>query len=423
MAQSGSSFALLLVALISFGCAGQDSDSSGASVQRCRADSECGTGQVCKKASTSGSRALHVAPCPYTTCATSASCGPGSVCVPATQVPGFTAPSFCVGFGASICATSCQTAGCPSGYQCQSDGTCRVLKCNEPGALECPGAFDCDPARAAAEPVVVAGSITADDRAANARGCARKLCNVTGGFVCRELWACDPTTSTDGSGCVPIPCTTAGRCSDDTYYICKPTSSHSRYEGTDAQGCVQRNCEEGLACQSFVNGVDVGYCNFAGPLATQSGCAQKPCLESGGACLPGYKCQAISSETDARGCVTPKCYISRALCASGTTCNPVSPLADDNGCVMEPNGQGGAGGTGASSGGAGASGASSGGSRAASGGASGGSIGSGGSAAGGSAGTSPLGAASAPTAGAPAAGASGGSSDASEPTMGVCGAP
>jgi hypothetical protein len=324
------------------GCKSSGSDSG--QVEHCSVDTDCSGGKICGALATAGQA---VAYCPLTNCTSSAGCGSGQVCAPMAEIKNLPSTSYpgCASV-TSICTDSCQTAGCPSGHGCQSSGLCRLLKCNETDALACPSTFKCDPTLSAVEPSLGAGSITTDDLQAVLRGCIHKRCNETGGFVCRDLWTCQPSTSTDASGCVPIPCTTSGHCSDDISFICKPTSTKSRPSGTDPQGCVRRNCEEGLACHNLVGSVDVAYCDFSGPMAYSDGCASKLCLDSNGTCSTGYTCEAVSASTDARGCRPPACFSQN--CPSGMVCSPFQSNADVNGCIPQA-GVGGATGTGGAS--------------------------------------------------------------------------
>ena len=323
---------IALAASVANGSCGT-SESQSTTVTHCNVDADCATGKVCKATQTPAPHAQIAMPCPLTGCSASASCSTSQVCTPLAGVPNISVPSICTMLGspASICAVPCQTGGCSSGFACQSDGTCRLLTCAEPGGTACPDYWKCDPTRAATEPTTIQGSATSDGYAPIKYGCVRKRCNESGGFVCRDAWACDPSTATDASGCVPVPCTISGHCSDDSLLICKPTSTKPRPSGTDLQGCVRRNCEEGLTCTAFVGSVDVGYCDFNGPMVYDDGCASKRCLDSGGVCNTGYTCEQPSSATDARGCRAPKCYSSE--CPSGRYCSPTLPGADADGCV------------------------------------------------------------------------------------------
>jgi hypothetical protein len=230
-----------------------------------------------------------------------------------------------------------------------------------------------------------------------ARGCARIGCDEAGGFTCRDGWVCDAANATDPSGCVALPCAEAGRCSDDTRFICEPTGSAPRPMGGDQHGCVLRNCEEGFECHRFVNDVDVGYCDFEGPFADQFGCAWRRCDEPGSPCNSSQICEPAATFADARGCRPMTC--AEGVSCGTLPCDPSDPNADSRGCVAPADpGSGGAGGTGGTGSGNGGSasgqgGASNGGSVNANGGrggigAGGGSAAGGNSGASGSAGTS-----------------------------------
>ncbi len=318
-------------------CASSSNSASSTSSQHCTLDSDCAAGQLCKSIGTPGPHTQVAMPCSMTACSSSSTCPSGQVCMLSNQI-------VSVGFmcsGAMYCAPACQTASCKTGYGCQTDGTCRLLMCNEAGGQACPSAFTCDPAKAVNEPLDAQGSSVSNDTYAVARGCIHKRCNESGGFVCQDHWSCQPSTSTSGSGCVPIPCATSGHCSDDAYFICTPTSTKTRMSGSDPQGCVYRNCEEGLVCQNTVNGIVIGYCDFNGPLADSSGCAAKKCLDSNGLCWPGSTCEQVSTSTDARGCRVAACLNNAALCTNGKLCGPSMPGADANGCYQVSTGSGG----------------------------------------------------------------------------------
>ena len=325
---------------VGFGAESCTSSSNSASttlIQHCTLDSDCANGQMCKTIGTSGAHTQVAMPCSMTACTSSSTCPSGLVCMQSYQIASL--GYMCQ--GPMFCAPPCQSAGCKTGYGCQTDGSCRLLMCNEAGGQACPSTFTCDPAKAVNEPLYAQGSSVSEDGSAVARGCIHKRCNESGGFVCLDHWSCQPNTSTSGSGCVAIPCTTSGHCSDDYNYICTPTSTNTRMSGSDPQGCVSRNCEEGLACQNTVSGIVIGYCDFNGPLADSSGCAAKKCLDSNGLCWPGFICEQVSASTDARGCRVAACVNNSALCTNGKLCGPAMPGADANGCYQASTGTGG----------------------------------------------------------------------------------
>jgi hypothetical protein len=216
--------------------------------------------------------------------------------------------------------------------------------------MACPDYWRCDPAAAETETVQpVSGANEADSPNYNRdvlRGCTRIRCDESGGFTCKDGWVCDPAGATDPSGCVALPCAEAGRCSDDTRYICAPTSSASRPVGSDAHGCVLRNCEEGFECQRFLGDTNVAYCNFKGLLVDAFGCASRRCDEPGSTCGTNQICEPGAEFADVRGCRPSNCE--DGLSCGSLTCDPSSPNADSWGCVAPAGAGGSTGGSGGS---------------------------------------------------------------------------
>jgi len=391
--------ALILVGSVFFaavGCGKQAIDPG--EEAGCSSDADCDADQRCEPVAGPDRRPTVALPCMITfqACMTSADCTGGQVCWPLGRTPA-TLPFNC--FASSpVCGAPCSTApnACYADEICETNGECRLPRCDEEGAMACASHWRCDPAAAAMEllqPVYGANELDSPTYSRDIqRGCARLRCDEPDGFTCKEGWVCAPDEASDPSGCVPLPCAELGHCSEDSRYICEPTSSRSRYGGTDPHGCVVRNCEEGLACTRLIDGVDVGYCDYDGPSADVSGCASKPCDAPGSVCYASQICEPSSVHADSRGCRVSTCV--EGFDCGTFPCDPEDPNAEAHGCVIPPppatggTGGGGASGgqAGAAAGGAGGSGGtSSGGSTGASGG-NGGNGGNGGSSAGASGG-------------------------------------
>jgi hypothetical protein len=213
-------------------------------------------------------------------------------------------------------------------------------------------------------PPLPAGSSIADATDAareTARGCVRKLCDEDGGFVCRDLWSCDPPNAMqETSGCTPDPCAETGQCVSD-YYICKPTSTGPRPADKDVHGCVARNCEEGYECIYMPEGTtNYAHCDVGAAGADTYGCVITPCDELPG-CRTGYLCDPGAQSADPRGCRYARCdEDGGSACPQGYVCDPASTSAGSNGCRSEQVSSGGTGGGG--TGGAGVGGSAAGGS-------------------------------------------------------------
>lgn len=155
------------------------------------------------------------------------------------------------------CCGGCSTFGCDDGYVCNADDVCTPLLCNEPGGLACPEHWRCDPELVAKEPYSAEGAMSdpllAPDDWYAVHGCRLNRCNQPDGVLCKDLWRCDPPDAVDESGCVPLPCSDTGHCSNDAQYTCTPTNSAPRALGPDPHGCVFKNCGEApsLFCSVF----------------------------------------------------------------------------------------------------------------------------------------------------------------------------
>lgn len=276
----------------------------------CSSDTDCRADERCQPLTSPRQKPSVVPPCMvnFSYCTESADCSDGQVCWPhGRMVPSL--PSNCFPSG-RLCGPPCSiTNWCSTDEVCEPNGECRLPACTEANAPACPDHWRCDPAAAEteiAQPVNGANEQDSGNYASDVRrGCARIRCDEAGGFTCKDGWVCDPENASDPSGCVALPCAEAGRCSDEARFICAPTSSGRRPAGTDVHGCVLKNCEEGVVCRRMVGGVDVGYCDFDGPISDEFGCAWRRCDEPGSVCLANMLCDPEAMGADARGCVLP----------------------------------------------------------------------------------------------------------------------
>lgn len=322
---------------------GQGVSTAGGS-QTCHVDADCPTSQRCQLVETrAGLELAMVAPpaiCYEKQCTLEVApniCVEGQTCIPVTQairLDGKFWDSFTCSAITHVCGTPCQDdIECAEGERCRSGGQCELAPCDEPGAPACPAAMHCDPAVAATTSNPAVNGVTYDPAIVlgTARGCVVTTCDEAGGVECLELWRCDPTNGVDRGGCVPIPCQESGQCSSEAM-ICEPTSTRRRPTNTDAQGCIARNCDEGLLCSYTVNGMNVGYCDFDGPYSSATGCAALPCDQVDGSCSGGLLCDPGSPQADERGCRRSSCR-EEAACPEGYTCDPQHASADQIGCV------------------------------------------------------------------------------------------
>jgi hypothetical protein len=324
-------FCPLVLGLAVIDCSG-DSQVTGGSA--CNTNVDCPEGQRCELGLTPPSQTKTVAPCPMTqACSTSAQCQGGYVCLPSTQlvVGGGICPTM-------TCSPPCQISGCRPDQLCGASGLCEFHRCDEPGAPACAEHYRCDVAAAAVAPAAwLQGSSIADTddptRAAQ-RGCVHERCDESGGFVCRDYWQCEPGRAMDPSGCVPVPCTTTGHCSDDSVYVCSPTNAGHRANGTDAHGCVVRNCGEGLACTYLRNGVNFSHCDLANPASNGDGCALRRCDEEPKACLSTQRCEPSARFADDIGCRPLTCE-EGATCPAGYVCDVSSAASSATGCRLD----------------------------------------------------------------------------------------
>ena len=394
---------LAAVWLVSTGCGEHTLDADERTA--CSSDADCTAMERCAPL-VPGERPTVAPPCmvTFTYCSTSANCSNGQVCWPLGR-NNLVLPPNCYPTG-NTCGPPCTSTGatannaCFTDEVCEANGECRLPACDEASGMACPDHWRCDPVAATSEivqPVYGANEADSPNYGRDiTRGCSRLGCDEAGGFTCKDGWVCDPAGATDPSGCVALPCAEAGRCSDDTRFICEPTSSGPRPLGSDAHGCVLKNCEEGFACQRLVNDVNIAYCNFEGLLVDDFGCASHRCDDPGSTCATNQACDPGANFADARGCRPTTCE--EGVSCGSLVCDPSSSSADSRGCVTAVGGSGGSGGgSGGSVSGQGGSGAagrggqggrSDGGSGGSTGGSvSGGSSGTGGTASGGSAGT------------------------------------
>jgi hypothetical protein len=179
------------------------------------------------------------------------------------------------------------------------------VQCDESIAITCPEHWRCDPAAAPAEPTAgqVLGTTVSDPNNSGilvSRGCVRKRCNEDDGYACIASYACRESDFANGTGCVAVPCKETGHCADDARFICTPTSDHSRTEGTDENGCVWRNCEEGLPCT--IPESPWVHCDPESPRADVDGCVTVSCVD-GNPCPPGQTCDPNGISPDPADCV------------------------------------------------------------------------------------------------------------------------
>jgi len=301
----------------------------------CRSNGDCATGERCE-ATTSRTREAIFGPCPYTSCQSTADCTNGYVCGPlptnVTVQPG-------QGCAAKACLPPCDpgdAATCPANQICRDTGLCTVVQCDEPGGVACPEHWRCDPEAAPSETpgysdttTPVTGTTVVDPKNPTdvvAHGCVRKRCTEDDGYACAFNYTCKESEAANGTGCVATPCEELGGCSDDAIYICTPTSTGQRYNGTDVNGCAFRNCEEGLTCT--IEPSPWHFCDPTDATADAIGCAVVPCTEG-------------------------------SPCPTQWVCDPTGQFVDRQGCVRDPalsaGGASGDAGTGSSSGGAGSS--------------------------------------------------------------------
>jgi len=309
----------------------------------CSSDEDCASGEHCARQEGPPRQPMIAIPCPPggTPCTADSECPSGSIC----ETASLDGKTNC----GKICEPGCTAESCPTHQVCEN-ARCRDRRCDEPDGPVCAEHWRCDPAATANEPLVNEGSRESDSANPSIRvGCVRVKCNETNGFTCEDQnggWVCDPENTTDGSGCRAVPCEQSLTCSDDSNFICTPSSSNPRPGGVDPHGCVRRNCEEGVECMIFAafSGTNVGYCNFASPFADELGCAPRPCNETGTGCLMLEVCDP-SSQSNRFGCRSGTC-VEGAPCLDGWHCDPNSTAPD--GCVQD--GAGGANGSGGSAG-------------------------------------------------------------------------
>jgi hypothetical protein len=344
----------LLVVVLGLGCG--SASKLDASVP-CSSDADCESGQVCKQGQAPHEMPAVVAPNPclmLIPCTTSDQCSGGYVCAPYTPTwTGLPGQGQCP---ANTCQPPCTDTTCPADQVCGSDGICAFQACDEQGAPACDEFYHCDSAAAAATTTLppVTGSLSGsgtDAERERSRGCVRTLCDDAAGFVCFDAWRCAPGEAmNEGSGCVPVPCGETGHCSNDEYYICEPTSDGRRPVGTDPQGCVLRNCEEGFACQYILNTTNYSVCKLDDSRADDHGCVLQSCEEQP-ECQPGATCEPGTPISDIRGCRSPYCDEPNGPdCGQGYVCDRGSPEASVYGCRVDPSATGGAGGAGGTGG-------------------------------------------------------------------------
>jgi len=325
----------------------------------CKSDGDCANDARCE-ASTSRDEQPIYGPCLYTSCQSTSNCASGLVCgdLPPGYVP--MPGQFC---GVNVCVPPCDpgdAATCPTDKLCRDDGLCTYLQCDEPGGITCPEHWRCDPQAANTEPPLLSNTILPvtgttvvdppDPGGAIAHGCVRQRCTEAGGYECRSNYTCKESEAANGTGCVPTPCEELGHCSDDERYICVPTSTAPRPSVPDENGCVYRNCEEGVTCT--IEPSPWYFCDPSDPTADSIGCAVVSCTD-GSPCPIQWVCDPTGKFPDRQGCVRdPALSSGGASGSSGTSgsSNGGSTAATGSGAIS--------GGSGASSGGAGRGGSS-----------------------------------------------------------------
>jgi hypothetical protein len=337
-----------------FAFAACDSGDPGGAGASCVDDADCADGQHCELGQALTRRPMIALPCPnmgISNCALDSDCASGEICAPAS----LDGKSDC----GKICKSGCPMVPCASTQTCEN-ARCRNLRCDETGGPVCETHWRCDPAAAVNEPAVNVGSREIDSgnaAGAIAAGCVRMRCNEEGGFTCKDFngggWVCDPENTTDGSGCRALSCAEKPGCSNDTAYICEPTSTNPRPADVDPHGCVRRNCEEGVECMIINSqiGENVGVCDFTSQFADEFGCVPRPC-ETDAECLAFELCDP-AGVSNIWGCRARRCDEGGA-CQAGYHCDP--SLTGTNRCVRDSGGSGGSSGSaGATGGGTGGS--------------------------------------------------------------------
>lgn len=313
---SAAALTWVAVGSVALGCGGREDSRA-----TCSDDADCGASARCERSRAPGpSPEVRGTPCPFVSCTDTSECGVGLVCGP---LP----PEQRINCGPTGCVAPCTEGSCGTGWICLDNGVCEIVPCDEPGSLECPEHWTCAPDSpdGAKQSVTPAGSTLADPDGIYdlvQAGCVRRTCADEDGYGCADFYVCDPDTATNPTGCVAVPCTESGHCSNDAF-ICTPTSSASRDIGVDPFGCVLKNCEEGVDCSYRSTLPGAGYCNPSAPYPSANGCAIHSCLDD------DYDCAATE------------------------TCDPGNPNANIVGCVPEGSAVGGTGGTTGGTGGSG----------------------------------------------------------------------
>ena len=271
----------------------------------CRTDADCASGERCEGSTETSEEAIY-GPCPYVSCdVANTACPNGTVC----RERYFDVMQG-IPCGNKVCLPPCDpndASTCAPSELCRDDGTCSPLQCDEPFGISCPEHWRCDPAAALSEPIDrIVGSTVADPPNAGellSHGCVRKRCSEDDGYVCRASYACRVSESREASGCIAVPCEETGHCADDARFICEPGNDYSRTEGTDENGCVWRNCTDGLPC-TLPESPSV-YCDPTSPRADVSGCVVVSCADEN-PCILDWVCDPSSPKADAQGCVVTR---------------------------------------------------------------------------------------------------------------------
>ncbi len=316
----------------------------------CRSDADCELGQHCQERTLSGvpPKTLMVPPTecgnPMRPCS-DALCGENSICptfddFASTEDPIVTQEGSCT-YTTAPCAPPCPSTGCGEGKRCEDDGHCQLLPCTD---AACPSGYECNAELAQRaytfdeleeyyEQWSINFAYVADVDTTSAinlyrRGCLPSTCGEDAGVSCIPDYECNPDADAGGWTCVPLPCEETGLCASSAY-ICEPQSDNPRRSGTDAHGCVRRNCEEDLLCAVYE------VCDFSRTNADpETGCALLACDERNGLpCGPEESCAPERSTVELRGCAPALCTEQAYSCGEDSRCAPEAPEADLHGCV------------------------------------------------------------------------------------------
>lgn len=204
----------------------------------CRSNADCASTETC---------APEVPPPPQ--------CGsPCSGCVPRCTSDSECQGGICVSSAQfpqlNTCAPSCTSAGCPSGYSCESDGRCKPEACG--AGYSCPTATRCN----------------ADAPNADLHGCEPIPCDEPGGAACVAPAVCTrdaPRQAAGELGCAFVPC------DDPRHPGCGVNMRCDAAMGSGEAACTRKSCTSDQDC-------DCGACIDRGGLG-------RLCYDHVGACI------------------------------------------------------------------------------------------------------------------------------------------